>query len=1210
MTHPAWKSFLFLVPLCTAALLLLPSCDSADGGDISDTGTQTAEPETAITVLDKLETTALDEAYTLVDATSYASAKEGIASGWRLDNTGGVPRTDIEGSYGSLTDVSTTDGTAMIREFNKVSSGILTLETSVRVTAGFDGFSLQFRGESDAPVYTLITRNGGWSIVNPDGSETALSAEESSQYAFRIVLNLDTGTAETVINDVSMGTSELLSSGEDCNIVNFRFATDDEGTAAATFGRIRITANYAVNADFAHYTAGEAPYDFTTVGTVKVTDSQLSVREGSAEKTFTPIEGTVLADTEFILSNGQTAAFAVGASGYDVVTFTTNKTDFYANGVKIYENYVQNVWYSVRIEAHTDTDTAVIWVNGRKAGEVPFAVSTDYLDSVRVANESKIAVPFDGIHVQRKITHDDYVPEPVIPAGQEDYTVGINVCSLWREGTHYGWGTITPYDDAEPVLGYYDEGSPETADWEIKYMVEHGIDFQAFCWYANTSDGPIHPTHLYEQLHDGYMYAEYSDYMKYCLIWEASNASRPDGLEAWKDYYVPYFIEHYFRDSRYMTIDDQLVLCVFGTNKLADAFGGADKVAEGFAYLEEEVKKLGFDGMIYLACGSSSDELANMGFDGSYAYNWGSAGSEVSVNQTSILNSAAVTSMYTVPTVSVGFNSIPWHGVRYPMMTVDDYETAHLWVRNEYLPAYADAGTWQENFVMLSTWNEYGEGTYIMPSAGNGGFGYLDVLRNIYTGEDADESLNVVPTAEQRERINHLYPQYRQVLRKQGYAAMEVDESALDVLETLDFTSKKNKSHSSMKEVQFTEDGMTGYADGDALVVTNKLNVAASDTQYLRVTVDVPRGTTCEIFFITDKDNSWAADKGTRFAATEDGLSTYLVDMTTVSTWQNTVTAIRIDPGQCTAGTGTPEANYFRIVSIECLGKPADIVETVFINDQEVSMQLPVTRSEDTLSGTKDGLYLIAFDPKIALDYRLNAFHTWDKASQSLTLDIAGHTVVYTVGADTYLLDGAEKPLGYTLYTEDGLPMIPITTLCGDVGYPYTEDENGILHIETSQYEYFTGITDREAGKWEFNTNGDAEGWSSSHMSLSVIGGTMTAMSSSDYTDPTIPFGTDVDLESADYVAMEIRCRYAYNSDYAQALCMYFTTSFDGTMSESMTIKAQLSSTDSGDEWETYRIDLTDNPGWQGTIKKLRFDPFNAVGTMEIDYIRFLREGE
>ena len=34
---------------------------------------------------------------------------------------------------------------------------------------------------------------------------------------------------------------------------------------------------------------------------------------------------------------------------------------------------------------------------------------------------------------------------------------------------------------------------------------------------------------------------------------------------------------------------------------------------------------------------------------------------------------------------------------------------------------------------MISTWNEYGEGTYIMPSKGNGGFGYLDALREVYT---------------------------------------------------------------------------------------------------------------------------------------------------------------------------------------------------------------------------------------------------------------------------------------------------------------------------------------------------------------------------------------------------------------------------------------------------------------------------------------------
>ena len=33
----------------------------------------------------------------------------------------------------------------------------------------------------------------------------------------------------------------------------------------------------------------------------------------------------------------------------------------------------------------------------------------------------------------------------------------------------------------------------------------------------------------------------------------------------------------------------------------------------------------------------------------------------------------------------------------------------------------------QKNFVMISTWNEYGEGTYIMPSGLNG-FGYVDEI--------------------------------------------------------------------------------------------------------------------------------------------------------------------------------------------------------------------------------------------------------------------------------------------------------------------------------------------------------------------------------------------------------------------------------------------------------------------------------------------------
>lgn len=34
---------------------------------------------------------------------------------------------------------------------------------------------------------------------------------------------------------------------------------------------------------------------------------------------------------------------------------------------------------------------------------------------------------------------EDYVPAPVVPKKKGDYVVGMNICSLWREGSHAGW---------------------------------------------------------------------------------------------------------------------------------------------------------------------------------------------------------------------------------------------------------------------------------------------------------------------------------------------------------------------------------------------------------------------------------------------------------------------------------------------------------------------------------------------------------------------------------------------------------------------------------------------------------------------------------------------------------------------------------------------------------------------------------------------------
>ena len=1182
-----------LLSLTAAAMLFSVSCNE-DTADPAETTGIPSDTTAAPIVIEPKEPISLGEAYTLVDLTSYASYKEGIASGWRMDNRGGVPMTAVEGGYGALTDISEEADTALIREFNTTDEGLLVLETSAKVSG--DGFSLEFRNEDDQPIYRLYT-DDGWKLT---GSDAVLAKATGANDTFRIILDLENDRAQTFINEADCGVSSLLCTGDDANIRSFRFATDESSQANAAMGALRITANYAVNDRFSFYPDGKLTRGWSGDGAA-VSENMLSVSRGSASKAFDPLGGTVIAETEFLLSNGQPISYSLGCGDVPIVTFSSDDTTFYANGTPIYENYVKDLWYRIRLEADTAQDTAKIRLNGRIVGEVPFAAATDYLDTVAVSNEKSASVSFDGIRVFEKITHDDYVPAPVHPAGEDDYTIGMNICSLWREGTHYGWSTITPYPDAEPVLGYYDEGSPETADWEIKYMVEHGIDFQAFCWYASVSDGPMRANNLSAHLHDGYMNAEYSDEMKYCLIWEASNGHRPADIDAWKSSFVPYFIEHYFKDPRYMTVDNRLVLCVFGAAELAGAAGSNAAVREMFDYLEEEVKAIGFDGVIYLACGSASDALGEMGFDGCYAYNWGTSGYDVEVNKNRILDSAANGSVYTVPTVSVGFNSIPWHGIRYPMMTADDFAGAHQWVRDEYLPTYAVKDTWQENFVMLSTWNEYGEGTYIMPSAGNGGFGYLDALRTVYTQEDADPALNTVPTAEQKERITHLFPQYRRLLRKTGYADKLPDLSDLQTVEEITYTSKKGLSVNAIGNAVVDENGFSGYANGDAIITKNNISIDAATTPYLAITIEAHKGTSIDLYFITDKDSGWSESMHKGFPATTEGLETYLVDMSAVNTWADTITALRIDPGQTDAGAGDPERNAFRLVSAAFLRETDGGAKQLIINEQKFDTQLPA-------ESTADGTLLVPFDPKLALDYRLNAFYTWDGVpgtTQRLTLSFIDHTLVYTVGADTYLHNGEEKPLGYTMYLQDGLPMLSLAQLCADVGYEYTLTD-GIPTVTTNQISYFSSSADRVPGQWEFNLAGDTEGWSSHHMSLQVLGGTLKMMTTVETGDPIMNFSGEVNLRAEDYDTFEIRCRYKHEGGYGQGLCIYFTTDKDGNMSEAMTVKAALDSDDSMDEWEVYSVDLTEIPTWDGIIQEIRFDPFNCMGEMEIDYIRFI----
>ena len=997
-----------------------------------------------------------ENAYTLVYNTTLEGEVEGINSGWVLDNRGGDAKTSLT-NFGTLKDVNENYATRLIREFNFIPKGEIVLDTQV-VTAS-NGAYVEYKDVKGNTVYMIKIVNGQWNILGKDGKFTPIApnnkpTEEKNLTLLRVSVNLDTGKSTTFINDEACGTHDLLSD----NVMSFVAGIDEKGTGVVKMSYVNMVVNYNMYEDFEYFGA-EQVYGWKTTGDVTKDSKQLNLSaDSSAVKTFKAADGTVCAETYFYSKDGADFDVAVG----NILTVKSAGKKLYAQDTELH-TLTPDMWYRLRVEADTAKGTAKVFLNGMLKAQVKLskneAVST-------LGFSAKGNVSFDYVKVYELHEYADYVPVPETKASADDYTVGLNICSLWRNGTHYGWACITPYDEPSPVLGYYDEGLPETADWEIKYMVDHGIDFQAFCWYTDVVEGALKHPRQSEQLHNGFQYAKYSDYMKYCLILETKGSKAFDS-EQFRNYIIPYWFENYFTDSRYLTIENKLVLAVFVPETLADAnhFGSPEAVKAELEYLEEQAKKYGFDGALFFCNNTSSDKFAAMGFDASFAYNWSTAGSSVEVNKSRITASSNNKNMYTIPTISVGFDSIPWHGERYPLMTVENYGKAMRWVKDSYLPSQAKKQpSWAKGLVWLSTWNEYGEGTYISP-AGLNGFGYLDKLRTAFTNLGEDHT-DVVPTLKQKERITHLYPQYARLLRRGGwYKYNETAETRKDAPQSRLYVNEKDISSSSFSEIP------------------------------------------------------------------------------------------------------------------------------------------PML---------ENGKIYHPFEPATGVNYIMNIHYEWRKAAGTLLIEGNGHSVKMLVGSDRYIKDGKEADLGYTLKLVDNIPMLDFKKLSDDLGYTY-EEIGSDLHIYTETYkDLWEKFTFRETGTYEFNS-GDSEGWASGNMNVKVGDGFITMENNGPSMDPISYLSKDNfprDFITAKFSSVELRVRYKYDGASNHQVCFYFTTDVDSKWNEAKSYKKHLSSKDSGDEWETITIDLTQNPNWAlaNKLTALRFDPFNALGSMDIDYIRFIED--
>ena len=1141
--------------------------------------------------------------------TGLVGSKDGIHesmdSGWVLDNRGGIPKLSIEDVVTTVTDISTTEPVAIIKQLNYTEGEKLVAEFKCK--SGGEGSLAGFYDENGLPVYEIKNINDEWCVLSKDGQYVPLFEVVMSDYqAFRVYLDQNEMKARTYIDNVYCGESELLSD----NIMTFKYGVDEESISSIKPSITDVVANYGVYETFDVFGIDEV-YGWKADGNVSVTENELVFSDSAAiEKPFDKINTKYVVQTQVIFPEGEDAGFEIRSGNLAYISAESKNGAFYVNGKEFYEKFAPNMWYRIRIEANPSTGRALVYVNGRNMGNVSLK-GTNAVDTLRVFSHNGNA-RFDNILVYANPEYDDYVPEPEIKADLSDYIVAVNICNLWRDnGKHFGWACISPFDENRPVLGYYDEGNPETADWEIKYMVEHGIDVQAFCWYVDTTEGPLKNPRNGYQLHDGFKYAKYKDYMKYCLIWECSSSKY--GSEQFRTHVVPFWFENYFLDTNYLILDNKIVIGAFGLGNLtkAECFGSVEGAKAEFDYLDEVAKSYSFDGIIFLGSNDMA-LLESLGADGRMAYHWLEAGCEFEAtkNMNEATNALSDT-VYQIPTISSGYNDLAWVSDegRSPLMTVEDYDKCFDWAKNEYIPENAEKGTWQEKLVWLSTWNEYGEGTYIMPSGLNE-FGYLDVLRKHFTSlsENHDDP---VPTKEQAKRINRLYAQHYRYLRRQQSFEYNNPTYEYETVHTYVPTADNTRLFK-VGDIVYNENGLTATAtQNDFNVLFNKVMIGLDidEVDAVKVNMQVPAGSNPTVYFTTSKLLEQDGYKSLGLVATTSEMAEYIFDFSSHPAWTGALEILRIDPAESAGVTFTLESvEFLRNTTLREKEEWKKSCPKLYVNELLVDSAV--------LPETKNGKILFPFDPETSIHNRIHALLTWNHDDKILTLEADGHKAEFTVGSDKYVSDGQEFDLGYTLYQADGLPMLDYEALCNALGFDYSYDEaQNRVNVITDEYGMYYKIAYPVAGEWEFDTF-DTEGWISHNSNISVTDGYLTLDSTkTDNKDPSIvqkKRGVGFSIPEVD--TLEFRVRYTYEGTSSNHMSLFFMTAEDTDFSENKVIHKPILSQPDSNGWVTYTIDLSDPEIWnkgtvcEGEITGFRLDPFNAIGTMDIDYIRFYKK--
>ncbi len=975
-----------------------------------------------------------------------------IPSGYDLDARGAKYPNNIfwNRGYTLETDDSLNANATLSRRFMPIREGRAGLNFIFSIERG-DGFFIEFLDTEDKPAFTLTQKNDMFYW-----NETRLAVEASKKtHSMTVEFDIEKKKALVCFGGKYVGTYCLLSE----NIARYIAGYRNGAKGKCVLKQTHLHINYIVNDRNEVHADGNLAYGWE-LDKQQGTDAYVSYyyegvkhytnvmtaeagKNAVCRRSFDKADGNICFEIKYLTKteDKEGVSFSLTADGKDIVAVSDTGTKLLSPDGELLRKHNPYVWQTLNVMADTNTHIASISLNGKKCGEFAFDKECCGFDGIKLSYspENGGIMKFSDVFVYEiQPEPEDYPKPPVLPEKDDRYFTGMNICSLWRHGEHVGWDAISAFKDNLTYLGFYDEGLREVADWEIKWMAEHGVDCEFYCWYASQTKAPNMKTMLSDAIHNGHFKAKYADYMKLALIWEAG-AGCPASPSEVEKYYIPYFEDYFFTDPRYFQIDGVAIMAIYNIEKVARDLGGYDKVREVVELLRASVKRCGYRDLAILTCGEPSENRKFAGVDSVYAYNWGHYSYDPDYQKSRMQNQIDSGILHVVPTVSVGYNDVAWRKARYPMLECEDMKKVLDWFKSDLLPSYSNLDEqWKKKLIMLSTWNEYGEGTYMCPNNLNG-FGYLNEVRKALT-KNGDAYESDVPSEKVLDRLGYMYPKGRRLLSALLYTSKEcpeklVEEYRFDTPEAmnkieclndveLSFEDGKvcGKANANDPQIIFDVDIDAQKVDGIGI----KFVSAAGNSKLNR---ENPITSPVQMFFMREEDAGFSSKR--IFEVDLMAPDKSLVMLTKENPeWNGRITRLRIDP--------TPAKGIFEIESLK----------TLSFDDGKIRYKTFVDNAEyDCHFRTKmvDGKLFISFEPLRHIHVLTRTYFEWDDEEQTLMIkSYNDKTSYWTMGKDTALVDGKTVKLPAKLELYDGLPYLPLDEFCMAAECEYSVDGDRI----------------------------------------------------------------------------------------------------------------------------------------------------------------------